>query len=690
MFTSLQSLTLTATVLLSLAVSVQRAEAAPDTKGSKSSKDTQAVSLEITKERLYEKTKIPARRAFKLNDKINPCEDFHAYVCSNEEKNFKLPSDRSSWTFSFTDHRERLLDAKKQYLRLIQKGAKPKTDAGAQIAETYLACVNEPLVKKEKKEKVAKTLAQVKTVQSNDEWKKIFAANMLNDEYTMVGWDTLANLDEPKKLDAVVYVDALTLPEKRYYTKADVVADYRKILIDFFKSLKFKDAVARAESVLRFEQEMALSDIESNEMRKRYSAKTEISVADFKKKYPHLIIDELASKWPAQVLVRDLVPETSKALGDFYTKYDAQTIGNVYTFRALKDYMDDVDPGFFKKYIAFNHKHLGGPKVRPDRQERCTQLVMSRFPFEFDYELVGILFPEFPKQKVVQVAEKVRGSLLKTLDENKWLTRSARKAAIKKMESARLFLVQPDRLEDWDFRIPKTYTRNSTLENQKLFTEARIEQNLKELKEDRNRQKWAMGPLTTNAYYMPPDNVFVLMMAILQPPFFDAEASEIENIGAIGVVVGHELGHGIDDEGSKFDHEGKLKQWMKDEDLKNFEARTKMFIDQFNGAGHDGKLTLGENIGDHVGLRAAYRAAFEGQEKASADDKKKFFNAYAKAWCGVMTPSARELRLKTDPHALGEARINEQVKHIDGFYDAYACKAGDKMFIAPDQRVKVW
>jgi putative endopeptidase len=198
-----------------------------------------------------------------------------------------------------------------------------------------------------------------------------------------------------------------------------------------------------------------------------------------------------------------------------------------------------------------------------------------------------------------------------------------------------------------------------------------------------------MGPLTLNAYYSPPDNHFVLLQGILQFPFYDPKGSEIENFGGIGMVIGHELGHSIDDHGSQFDSTGKIRDWMKTEDHEAFKKRTEVFITQFNGIGHDGKLTLGENIGDHVGLRAAYRAAFHGKNP-SLQDQKRFFTSFARVWCGMMLPKTRENLLKTDPHALGEARVNQQVMHIDGFQEAYGCKKGNALYLDPEKRVKVW
>ena len=178
-------------------------------------------------------------------------------------------------------------------------------------------------------------------------------------------------------------------------------------------------------------------------------------------------------------------------------------------------------------------------------------------------------------------------------------------------------------------------------------------------------------------------------IGILQFPFFDENGVLLENLGAVGAVMGHELGHGIDDQGSKFDEKGKLHQWMSMTDLSEFQKRGEKMVSQFEKIGHNGKLTLGENVADLIGLSFAYKAAFN-DDKGSKEDKQKFFVAYARTWCEVSRPGVTERRLKTDPHSLGWARINEQVKHQPGFQEAFSCKEGQAMTLTDANRITIW
>ena len=180
-------------------------------------------------------------------------------------------------------------------------------------------------------------------------------------------------------------------------------------------------------------------------------------------------------------------------------------------------------------------------------------------------------------------------------------------------------------------------------------------------------------------------------IGILQYPFYDPSLSDVQNVAAVGAVIGHELGHGIDDQGARYDSTGKQRQWMSESDLKNFSDRTNPLIAQFDAIGHNGRLTQGENIGDLVGLTAAYNVASKDPEfQKNPALQKELFLSFGRVWCTVARPKYEETRLKTDPHSLGFARVNEQVKQQPGFSQAFQCKANDPMVLSKEKLVKIW
>lgn len=648
-----------------------------------------APAVKLTREDLLKGSKVPEHREFPLTSKVGACEDFHKYVCDGVESSFKLPKDRSNWTFAFSDSAERLLQAKKNFFKALKKGYEPKLERSKNVRRLFVACMNVKARTQGEKVLVQNQIREISSIKTADQLKEFISKRSISPFFSFIEIDDIPNQDNPLRNDVFLAVDGMTLPEKTYYDKPENVEDVRRLAVALFTDLKMDKVQDRAKAVVEFERALAKTYPLPAEFRQIISSNTYMSREDFIKKYPHVPFDATFAAMADDTKVRNVTKDSLALLDGYFKDTPIMNIQSVLIYHTLKGYMDDAYPKYFKTYFAFQKKHLGGPEVRPDREERCTKTTMRSLGMELDAELIPILFPDFPAQKVVDLAQEVRGSILKGIEKNEWLSKDARKEADSKMRNATLKLVKPETEKDWNFLDVADLDEKKPIENAIAIAQARINKFLKELKEDRVRTRWSSGPLTVNAYYSPMDNQFVLLQGILQYPFFDAGMNRIENIGAMGTVVGHELGHGIDDEGSKYDTAGKLRQWMTMKDLKEFTDRGQKFVDRFNKAGFDGRLTLGENIGDHVGLTFARDTAF-GDKEPSLEDARKFYMAYARVWCAVNRPEYEQLLIKTDPHALGRARINEQVIHHDLFHKAFACKAGDKMWVDPKDRIRVW
>ena len=647
-------------------------------------------ALELTPAMLFEGTTIPAKRDFPLSSTTKPCDNFYEYVCSEVKKDFKLPDDRSRWAFAFTDNAERILYAKKQYFKFIEKGYEPKVSHAKPIKNFYLACMNEKASATEENSIVAKELETVAAVKNYDDLLKISVSRYKTGQEALISFGQSPDQDDPKYFDAEIWTHWQSLPEKSYYQDEKVVAGLKKVLVKFFETLKFPNAEERANWVLDFEKGFAKVYPEPQEMRKRFSQNTYMSRDEWVKRYPHLGMKEMIALFPNKARIRNLIPESFD-----YVEKASQTLPidqwkSVFLFHSLTSYMDDAYADFFQTYFAFNRDFLGGPKVRSERQERCTKQAMGRFPMELDEDLIKILFPNFPSDKVVQLVDKIRATIVQKIDHSEWLSPEGKIAAKQKISKADLSLVKPKTEDQWNFKPKLDYSATTPYANSLKLEQAIKVRDLKEMGEARHRDRWEMGPLVLNAYYDAEDNKFVLLQGILQYPFFDPNQNDAQNIGAIGVVIGHELGHSIDDQGSKYDYTGKLHTWMTAADVEAFKKRGSQFVDRFNKAGQNGLLTLGENIGDHVGITTAYQAAFGSNPNASTMDKQNFFVAYARLWCDVVRPDYEKLMIKTNPHPSNRTRVNEQVIHVDGFSEAYSCKAGDAMFVPKEDRIHVW
>jgi putative endopeptidase len=635
---------------------------------------------------------IPERRDFELSPKFSACEDFHQYVCSQVESSYTIRPDRSRHYFAFDDPNERILEHKKKFLAEInrEKNLSPRS---LQIQNMYSSCMDQNSRKDEEKNLTASLIRAMTKIKTEKALIQFSNGKLLNGMYSLTSFFNKPNADDPLKLDGGVSASLMFLPDNKYYENNDLLRDYENLIADFFIELQIendsKKAIERAKKIVEFEKEAARTFPPAAVRRQRWTENRQMSQSAFLKKYNHLLYEEIFQKIPTSTMIFVPFPEGLDSLQEALKNKQLEILKNIYLYQNLASKMDEAYPTFFAKLFQFNKKWFGGPDTRPSLQERCTKISMGMFGKEIDELLIERLFPNFQSEKITSMAEKIRESIIVGIEKNSWLSTEGRQEALNKIKKIRLQLVKPQTSAEWDFLPIKKYLVKKYIDNQELRTKVSIEKTLDELTKPANREAWGMPPLMVNAYYSFEENKFVLPIGILQYPFFDPQLSIEENLGAGGAVIGHEIGHGIDDVGSKFDSDGKLHQWMSLNDLGEFSKRGAQLIEQFNQIGHDGKLTLGENVADLVGLTFAYNAAFP-KNNGSIELKQKFFIAYARVWCGITRPAFSELLLKTDPHSAIWARINEQVKHQQGFQEAFQCKLGDKMYFPEANQVKIW
>lgn len=639
-------------------------------------------------------SEIPEKRDFPLNEKVNPCHNFHQYVCSRAESAFKLRDDRSRHTFAFNDSSERILKAKMDFFAHIEK-QKKLTARALQVKNNYLACMDAKAGATNESEAVKKLITDINAIQNTSDFQKFQIEQFQSGRVSLLYLDAYSNQDNPKINDLYIFTEFMNLPEHSYYDNKELVSEYQKLISEFFKiaqpELTEAERKLKAEKIIQLERDFIKVFPLPEVRRQRWAQKRQETQEQFVNKYPNLALKEFfTKKLPKKTLIANPLPEALEFYNQNLTAEQLSTFKDFVIFSTLYTLLDDSAPEYFEKVFTFNHKYIGGPPKRSDRAERCTRKTMYAFPKELDQILMAELFPRFPAAKFKSVASRIRSSMIAGLEKNTWLEPATKAKAILKVKKAKMYLVKPETPRQWDFLEVKKYTTDNRIENGRIYSQANFEKKMKSLKVGANLEAWEMGPLTVNAYYDPSANKFVMPMGILQYPFFNPDGDLIENLGAVGAVIGHELGHGIDDQGSRYDESGKVNQWMTMNDLKEFTSRGSRLVEQFNKVGHNGQLTLGENIGDLVGLSFAYQAAFPAGKKATVEDQQRLFIAYARLWCGVALPKAEEQQLKTDPHALGWARINEQVKHQPAFSQAFSCKAGDAMTLPQSEQVTIW
>ncbi len=637
-------------------------------------------------------SEIPDRREFPVDPKINACQDFFQHACAVAISRFQLRKDRSRHIFSFSDSNERLLNAKKAYLKSM-KTKKSFNEKSQQVHDNYVACMDQEARKTEEQELVQKKTKKIMGFKTKKEFIDYLMNQSLLGQNSHVSFFNIENLDNSDIYDFMIMPAKMaSLPEKSYYANQELMKEFMDLSTGFFKLAGLDQPEQRAKWVAQFETDLMNHYPTPAEIRPLWS-KRAYSTKAYLLKYRNLQLKKIFYKVPSGIKIRNPMDKVFTFLDKSIQKYSLEHLKTVYLFQSVSGHLDEAYPEYFNGWFKFFNKYMGGPVKRSPLDERCTKSTMARFSKEIDFDLFDQFFPDFQKQRFVDLLEQVRGSIIEGLEKNKWLGKKSKASAIKKIKMAKFQVVKPKTEKQWDFNPVAKYDTKKYINNLKILQSKMQEREFKRLSEPVEKSRWHKGPLTVNAWYDPSANKFVMPAGILQYPFYDPKLPDWVNLGAVGAVVGHELGHGIDDQGSKYDETGKVRQWMTKKDLETFKKRGEKLVAQFNGAGHNGQLTLGENIGDLVGVTFSLNAAKKqmpvdpvARQRALKD----FFLQYARAWCGVMRPKYAEKLLKVDPHSLIHARVNEQMKHQSDFSRVYRCKKGDKLFLPEDQRISIW
>ena len=454
---------------------------------------------------------------------------------------------------------------------------------------------------------------------------------------------------------------SLGLGSRDYYVEStpeakQILAGYEAYLVRILKLSGYSDTEASriAKATIRIETELAQFSYSNTELRDSQKNYNIVTIADFAR-------DNKGFDWSGYLRLRGLDVATAN-------------------FMQLN---------FFK---AFD-KWYSSAKVE-DLRDFLTGRTISGAANSLSDDFVEA------KERMIELVHNLQKALGQRVEALSWMSPETKKRAQEKLSSFVIKIGYPDKWMDYsalDIDESKTYYQN--LEAATRFMQA---DNLKDLGKPVDRTKWLMSPQEVNAYYMPTTNEICFPAGILQPPFFNMDADDAVNYGAIGVVIGHEMTHGFDDEGSNFDKDGNMNNWWTPEDRKKFEATTQRLAKQFSavtvapGLKANGELTLGENIADQGGLTIAYLAlqmANEGKQVAKIDGftpAQRFYIAYARLWGQNITEAEIRRLTKLDPHSLGLLRVNQALKNIDPFYKAFNIRPTDKMYIAPKDRVVVW
>ena len=504
----------------------------------------------------------------------------------------------------------------------------------------------------------------------------------------------------------------LTLGQKEYYldndrATSDIRNAYRKFIVNMFRLYGFSDgqALARRDAVMRYETMLALLSKSRTELRDVEANYNKMTLDEFKAKYPEIPLEELAnaegirSEYIQSMVVGQ--PAFLAGVDRLASTESADELRARMEWSVILSSANYLSDDVRAEYFSFFSKTMRGTKQDYPRWKRATQQVESQMGEALGRIYCERYFPATSKKRMEDLIKNLQASLAERIKAQDWMSEPTKQAALEKLSTFYVKVGYPDKwknLSQLAIDPSASYYKNVQA-CRKFWSEDAIRE-----KAGRpvDKDLWLMTPQTVNAYYNPTTNEICFPAGILQYPFFDPKADDAFNYGAIGVVIGHEMTHGFDDQGRHYDKDGNMTDWWTAEDGRNFEARTGKYADFFSAIkvlpdlNANGKLTLGENLADHGGLEVAFNAfektpeARKGKVIMGFTPEQRFFIAYAGVWANNITEAEIRSRVKSDPHSLGEWRVNGALPHIDAWYKAFGVKESDKLFIPESERLKLW
>lgn len=505
-----------------------------------------------------------------------------------------------------------------------------------------------------------------------------------------------------------IYQGGLTLGQKEYYLDSDpetqqIRVAYQKYIVDLCQHQGFKDTDAKriCQDVMRIETRLARASKSMTELRDPEANYNKLTFEELKQQFAGIdwegFFNNLGAKGVREVCLGQPVAihEVEKILKE----ETPEALQNVYLWHALdmaSSYIDDASRAL---NFAFYGKAMSGKQEDRPRWKRAVASVEGGLGEALGQLYVARFFPPEAKERMEKLVANLQVALGERIAVQEWMSDKTKRVAQEKLDAFYVKVGYPNKWRDYsELEIGDNYLRNILACNEfELKTMIR-----EKLNKPVDKDEWFMTPQTVNAYYNPTTNEICFPAGILQPPFFDMEADDAFNYGAIGVVIGHEMTHGFDDQGAQYDKEGNLRQWWSEDDTKQFRERIQVMrdfhdsIEVLPGLHANGSLTLGENMADHGGLMVAFQA-FKNATKDSPlpaidgfSPEQRFFLAYANVWGQNIREEEIRKRVKSDPHELGKWRVNGQLPHIDAWYEAFGITEQDPMFVPKDKRVTIW
>jgi putative endopeptidase len=632
-----------------------------------------------------------------MNSEISPGDDFDEYANGLWLKNTPIPADRSNYGM-FT----KLDDLSKQRTREILEEA--SNDPNSKIGKAYASYVDEAAANAKGIDPIRPWLTEIKALKSKSGYAALAAKADRMGISTPFGSSIGQDDKNPDQYIFIMSQSGIGLPDRDFYLVENprfvkVRAAYLKFLENVLTIAGEPNAAARAKAVFEYEKKIATVHWDkeaSSDATKTYNKTT---VQQLQKDAPGF--DFATFIRGIGVNSNDLLyaqPSAFKAMAKIISASDVNILKDALIIRSLSSYSNVLSDTIANENFAFYGTALTGTPQRQPRWKRGVSLVESAMGEEIGKVYVAKYFNQETKSAADELVKNVLGAMGRRIENLSWMQPQTKAKAKKKLDNFTVKIGYPDRWKDYSSLEIKA---NDLFGNAVRVNEWNHEDGLSKLGVPIRKWEWSMTPMTINAYANFSMNEIVFPAAILQPPFFDPNADPAMNYGGIGAVIGHEVSHHFDDQGAKYDENGKLSDWWTAEDVAAFKAASKKLIEQYNayeplpGQKINGEFTLGENIGDLAGLAVAYdayKASLGGKEAPIIDGTtgdQRFFLGWAQVWRRNYREAELAQRLTTDPHSPAKQRV-WVVRNQDVWYDAFKAQPSSKLYLKPEDRVRIW
>lgn len=637
---------------------------------------------------------------------VKQSENFFYSINGTWLKNTEIPADKSNYG-TFT----KLYDDAQIAMRAIIEAAAAKKDKipgsdEQKLGDFYTSYMNEAVIETLGTKPIQADLAKIASIKDTNELATAFGEFQNMGVNIPVGW--FVDNDAKNSTRYAVYLgqSGLGLPDRDYYLNNDdeyktIRTAYVAYLKDILTLAGVADAENAASRILALETRLAgiqWSNVDNRDVDKTYNKFTKAALAATLDGFPW---DSYAKAAKLDNVTELIVQQPSyvAAFGKIYTETDLQSWKEYLAASFVSAYADKLNKAFVDRKFEFYGTTLSGTTKQQPRWKNAVAASDTVLGEVLGKLYVATYFKPEAKARVEVIVQNLIKAYHASIDALEWMTPATKLAAHAKLNKFTYKIGYPDKWKDYSKLDIKADDLVGNYKSYAAFVSAR---ELDKLGKPIDRAEWFMTPQTVNAYYNPLNNEVVFPAAILQPPFFTMAADDAVNYGGIGAVIGHELSHGFDDQGAKYDGDGNLNNWWSDADKVEFDKRGQQLVEQYNqyspieGMYVNGLLTLGENIGDLGGVTVAlkaYKLSLAGKDAAIMDGftgEQRFFISWAQVWRRQGRNEYIRNALLTDPHSPSEFRVNGVVSNIPEFYTAFGVKAGDKMYIAPENRVKIW